>query len=181
MNEEDLAQWGCRAKNKQTSHIFDQLAASTLTKDCRIVLCKGKDKFSLFTPWRRRGEWTYGPTFSSLRHLILVRCQRYVPNVLPPGERPLCPMNGRLGSPQSRSGYFGKGVNLLPLPEFEPRIVYPQVPVPLNPSCRWTYVLRLWTLDGCLYTCGPIGTEGKCASLFTSTKKWFSGSRDFNV
>jgi len=69
-------------------------------------------------------------------------------------------LNGRLASPQSRSGYFGKGENLLPLLEFEPRIVYPQIPMPLNPSCRCTYVLRLCALDIAVYTCGLTGREG---------------------
>jgi hypothetical protein len=49
MIEEALAQWGL-SRQKQTYHIFEPLAASTLTKDCRIVRYKGKDKFSLFIP-----------------------------------------------------------------------------------------------------------------------------------
>jgi len=49
MNEEALAQCGL-SRQKQTYHIFEQLAASTRTKDYRIVRCKVKDKFFLFTP-----------------------------------------------------------------------------------------------------------------------------------
>jgi hypothetical protein len=48
-NEEALAQWGL-SRQKQTYHIFEELAASTHTKDCRIVRYKCKDKFTLFTP-----------------------------------------------------------------------------------------------------------------------------------
>jgi len=49
MIEEVLAQWGL-SRQKQTYHIFEPLAASTLMKDCRIVHYKGKDKFSLLIP-----------------------------------------------------------------------------------------------------------------------------------
>jgi len=88
MNEEALAQWGL-SRQKQTDHIFEQLASSTLTKDCRIVRRKGKDKFSLFTRWRLiEGSELTAPLFLNFGQLILVRCQRYAPNILPPGENP---------------------------------------------------------------------------------------------
>jgi hypothetical protein len=61
---------------------------------------------------------------------------------------------------------FEKGENLLPLPKFEPRIVYPQVPMPLNPSCRWTYVLGFCALDNAVYTCGLTGREGGKMCVF---------------
>ena len=117
MNEETLAQWGLSRQKQTNKHTnkpcFRTVGTLNPYEDCRIFRCKGKDKFSLFTRWRLR-EWTYSPTFSSLRQLILVRCQGYAPNVLPPGERSLCPLIGRLGRPRADLDILEKGKTSYP-------------------------------------------------------------------
>jgi hypothetical protein len=46
--------------------------------------------------------------------------QLEAPAALPPGKELHCPLNRRLGGPQSRSGRFGEAKNLLPLSGIEP-------------------------------------------------------------
>ena len=44
------------------------------------------------------------------------------PRLLYAGKGPEYPFASRLGIPQSRSGRFGEGKNVFPLPEIEPQI-----------------------------------------------------------
>jgi hypothetical protein len=47
------------------------------------------------------------------------------PAALPLGKRRRYQFNRELGGPQNQSGHFGKEINILSLPRFEPRIAYP--------------------------------------------------------
>jgi hypothetical protein len=42
-----------------------------------------------------------------------------------PGKYPWCPLNMKLGGPQSRSGSFGEEKNILTLPGYETQTVQP--------------------------------------------------------
>ena len=49
----------------------------------------------------------------------------HIPAALPQGRELPIPTEQELGSPQSRSGRFGKSGESLPLPRFEPKITHP--------------------------------------------------------
>jgi hypothetical protein len=72
-------------------------------------------------PWRRMGEWKYSATILDLstgwRWVVSFT---YRP-LYPRGKNPRCPLDRRLGGPQSRSGLWGEEKNLLPLSEIGPR------------------------------------------------------------
>jgi hypothetical protein len=53
--------------------------------------------------------------------------QLHDPAALPPGKRPWCPLDRRLGGPQSRSGRDGEKKNYQPPLGLEPPIIQPVV------------------------------------------------------
>ena len=68
-----------------------------------------------------------------------VSCQLQAPAALPPRGKELhCPLNRRLGGPQSRSGRFGEAKNLLPLSGIEP-VTVPAEPLWLPTDFHWRY------------------------------------------
>jgi hypothetical protein len=51
--------------------------------------------------------------------------QLHTSAALPPGKRPLYPLDRRLRGPQKRSGHGGEEKNYQPLPGLEPPIIQP--------------------------------------------------------
>jgi hypothetical protein len=85
-------------------------------------------------PWRRMGEWKYRSTFSWPRHQLEVSGQLDAPAALPPGKRPLYPVDRRLGVPQNLYGLYREG-KILSLPGLELR--------PLGSPARSQLLYRL--------------------------------------
>jgi hypothetical protein len=97
------------------NHVFVSKAHSSLTA-CSTAHIKVKQ--SRYTPWIRLGEEEY-ISYSFTTSTLDGGHAR--PSFYPRGKDPRCPLDRRLGGPQSRSGRRRQRKNPSPLPGIEPR------------------------------------------------------------
>jgi hypothetical protein len=72
-------------------------------------------------PWRHMREWRYSSTILDLGSRWRWVVSSTTPPLYPRRKRPRCPLDRRLGGPQSRSGRCGVEKDLFPLPRIEKR------------------------------------------------------------